>query len=554
MNFQNVPRKYLIGLIFVMVAILVTVTVIDPGAFVFHDNTDYDAQRQVAMDETKRYEALLASVQPDYTASQQLLEKIATEDLVRKEVNSSLDVNQTIVIPKIADSELTINPRNDRSAMVNYINKLGSAISNYNTEAEPGLSQTFGDNPDTAQITSAVERTKLLATNIRGLPVPQEAISLHKAYLVAYDAYSSFLGTANDYAKGTNLDPWSKVYTSYAVINNQLATANKEYTKINKEYALNVPIPGEFASSNQNFGLIKTANAQWPVMDVQAVVRYGIEVGLARAFSKFAINMLDKLVGHIEKSFAIASQLYYSQDLGRFYSVEYMKKFVADPVDQDIIQKFLPQYFCINPSGNELKQIFTAKAQTNQGTDIVIDPSDPQYLNKLARLGGDEKNYAGWWEDYYTSLAAQTQREAESAASKEVLSPGLKSGRDLVDGQIKKTMSSIFNVQEAAISGTINLGTNNTENAVSQLVATVVESLVNKFVFTPIGGGSSSGGGIGVIAEQNVCLRTPKMKPIAALPTSEYETPSGTSSTGTPSTGTQTTGTTTPTTPPFNPR
>ncbi len=85
-------------------------------------------------------------------------------------------------------------------------------------------------------------------------------------------------------------------------------------------------------------------------------------------------------------------------------------------------------------------------------------------------------------------------------------------------------------------------------------MATVVESLVNKFVFTPIGGGTSSGGGIGVIAEQNVCLRAPKMKPIAALPTSECETPPGTSSTGTPSTGTQTTGTTTPTTPPFNPR
>ena len=98
-----------------------------------------------------------------------------------------------------------------------------------------------------------------------------------------------------------------------------------------------------------------------------------------------------------------------------------MKKFVSDPLDQDIIQKFLPQYFCVNPTGGELKQIFTAKAKANQGTDIVIDPNDPQYLQKLARLGGDEKNYTGWWEDYYTSLALQTQAQAEAAATKEVL-------------------------------------------------------------------------------------------------------------------------------------
>jgi hypothetical protein len=258
--------------------------------------------------------------------------------------------------------------------------------------------------------------------------------------------------------------------------------------------------------------------------------------------------MLDKLVAHIEKNFAIASQLYYSQDLGRFYSVEYMKKFVTNPLDQDIIQKFLPQYFCINPSQKELKKIFTAKAAANAGADIVIDPSDPQFIQKLARLGGDEKNYGFWWQEYYMSLAATIQQEASSAATKEVTSNGLKSGRDLATGQINKTMAAIFNTQEAAIAGTINLGTNNTENAIGQIVAGVVESLVNKFVFTPIGGGTSSGGGgIGVIKETNVCLRTPQMKPVTSIPGSVYEAPKGSSTTTPPIVPTTTT-------PPFNPR
>lgn len=524
MNFQNIRRSYLLGGIAAMVAILVIVTAVNPGTVFFKDTTDYDAQRQAVEDEVKQYEALLASVEPNYQASQQLLEKIATEDLVRGEVELTLQVDQKLVVPTVATADLKVDPRKDRPAMVDYINRIGSMVNNYNTAAQPGLTQIFADSPNTTVIAGASEQTKALVQNIRGLPVPEAALNLHKAYLVTYETYNSFLKTASEYATGANVTPWSKIYTDYAVIDNRLATAANEYKKISDTYALGVPMPEDLALAHSTFSLLKTANAQFAVVDVQAVVRYGIQVGLARAFAKFAITMLDKLVGQIEKSFAIASQLYYSQDLGRYYSVEYMKKFVADPVEQDIIQKFLPQYFCINPSRGELNQVFTAKARANQGTDIVIDPNDPQYLQKLARLGGDEKNYPAWWEDYYSSLAAQTQREAESAAAKEVLSPGLKSGRDLISGQINKTMSSIFNVQEAAISGTIDLGTNNAENAVSQLVATVVESLVNKFVFTPIGGGTASGGGIGVISEQNVCLRTPKIKPITAIPNSQYET------------------------------
>jgi hypothetical protein len=548
MNLTNTPRKYLLGLILVMVLILVTITVANPASLVFKDNTDYAAQKKIAEEQTKQYEALLASVEPDYQASQQLLEKIATEDVVRQQVKEALNTNQKVVVPTIPDSQLTFSSRNDKAAVVDYVNRLGSMVANYNDDSQAGISQVFGDNPDQKAIDAAASRTKALAENIRGLPVPKDAAALSKAYLVTYETYNSFLGTAKDYAVGTDTEPWSEVYGQYAVINNQTAASGTELKKLSTKYALNLPEP-ETLALDENFAfpaLIKTAHAQWAVVDVQAAVVQGIKVGLARSFAKFAVSMLDKLVAHIEKSFAIASQLYYSQDLGRYYSVEYMKKFVKDPLDQDIIQKFLPEYFCINPSQKELKKIFTAKAVANQGADIVIDPSDPQFIQKLAKLGGDEKNYGAWWEDYYMTLASQTQQAAAAAATKEVTSNGLKSGRDLATGQINKTMAAIFNTQEAAIAGTINLGTNNTENAIGQIVASVVENLVNKFVFTPIGGGTSGGGGIGVIKETNVCLRTPQMKPVASLPSSTYEAPSGSSSTTTTPINTGT--------PPFAPR
>ena len=550
MNFSNTPRKYLLGLVLVMVLILVTIVATNPGSLVFKNNIDYDAQRKIAEEQTREYEDLLASVEPNYAASQQLLEKIATEDVVRREVELALGVNQKITVPTIADAELTFSERNDRAAMVDYLNRLGSVVTNYNKDVQPAVSQVFADSADRTAIASAALRTKSLADSIRGLPVPKDAANLQKAYIVTYGAYESFLGTADKYASGSATEPWPDVYGQYALIDKLTSVAKSELSRLTIKYALNVPMPKDLAFSADELqfpSLIKTANAQWAVVDVQAAVLEGIKAGLARSFAKFAIDMLDKLVAHIEKNFAIASQLYYSQDLGRFYSVEYMKKFVANPLDQDIIQKFLPQYFCINPTQKELKQIFTAKAAANAGADIVIDPSDPQFIQKLARLGGDEKNYGFWWQEYYMSLAATIQEEASSAATKEVTSNGLKSGRDLATGQINKTMAAIFNTQEAAIAGTINLGTNNTENAIGQIVAGVVESLVNKFVFTPIGGGTSSGGGIGVIKETNVCLRTPQMKPVTSIPGSVYEAPKGSSTTTPPIVPTTTT-------PPFNPR
>lgn len=539
----EIPRKYLLGFVIVTIVVLVTTLVADPGSLVFRDNTDYDAQRKLAEDQTAQYEALLASVEPNYQASQQLLEKIASEDLVKQEVESTLNVNQKIIVPTLANTDLNISSTNTRPAMVDYTSKVGSMVSNYNQEVQPKISTAYADVLGTNVTTDAANRTRTLADNLRSLSVPQDAVELHKAYIVAYDAYAKFLAGSKDYTSTADSGPWSQAYGQYALIDNRLTAASNELNRLNSKYALNVPFPEDLAqnpyteqSGGDGFELIKTANAQfgaWLTIDIEAVVREGIKAGLASAFAKFAIKMLDKLVAHIEKSFAIASQLYYSQDLGRFYSIEYMKKFVQDPLEQDIIQKFLPQYFCVNPSAGELKQIFTAKAAANQGTDIVIDPSDPDYLNKLARLGGDEKNYPSWWEDYYTTLAAQTQREAETAATKEVISPGLKSGRDLITGQINKTMASIFNTQSAAINGTINLGTNNAENIAAQIVATIVESMVNKFVFTPLGGGTSAGGGgISVIAEQNVCLKVPKIKPVTSLPQSAYENvPSSSSST-----------------------
>ncbi len=540
MDFKNIPRNYTLGFIILTVVVLAVSLILEPASLLYKDKTDYEAQRRLAEQENQRYAQLLASVNPNYEASQQLLQKIASEDIVRAQVEAELRPNQPLSLPQVSASDIHLASRDDRDATINYLNGLGSIISNYNQNVSPKLISVYSDNPDVGAIQQAQISTTALVQNLRGVQVPPSSKDLHLAQIAAYQKYSEFLTTAKSYADNPTASPWSSVYGQYAAISNRLDVVHTQYDKLQKQFALN-----DESFTPEGLVFIKTAQAQFSVVDIWSSAWEGIKVGLAKAFAHFAISMLDKLVAHIEKNFAIASQLYYNNELGRYYSVEYMKKFVSDPLDQSIIQKFLPQYFCVNPTATELKQIFIAKAAENRATDIVLDPADPQFLQKLARLGGDEKNYPEWWESYYQGLAAQTEAQAQNAANNEVTSPGLKSGRDLINGQITKTLSSIFNVQEAAISGVIQLGTSNADNPVSQIVSGIVESLVNKFVFTPLGG-SSSGGGIGVIAEKNVCLTVPKLKPITSVPA----TSGGGGNTDTPPVPP----TTTTNTPPFNPR
>ncbi len=514
-------KKISLLLILCVVSILVLVNIIQPAQFGFVDNTDYQALQKQAALEAEQYKKILADANPNYAASQQLLEKIATDDIVKEQLDLALNTNQKIVIPEISNTDVKIASRTDNSAMVDYLNNVTSISKNYNSSAQSSYEDLFAPRGDTSKLSGGLEQTKKAIDNLKSLSVPKDAVELHKANLVVLASYRDMYQSSLDYSNQKVTDPWADLYKDYRIIDNRLAKIKTEANKIAENYALDRS--GGF--------FIKTANAQFATAtvitaDLERAVIEGVKAGLAKSFANFAIQMLDKLIAHIEKNFAIASQLYYSNELGRYYSVEYMKKFVSDPIDQDIIQKFLPEYFCIQPKAGDLKKIFQAKARENIGTDLIIDPNDPQFLQKLAKLGGDEKNYPEWWEGYYQALASQTQSQAESAANKEVLSPGLKSARDIVNNQITKTMASVFNTQEAAINGTINLGTNNADNIVGQITANIVQSLVDKFVFTPLGastsGSSSVAGSIGILQEKNVCLAVPQIKPVAPLPNTTY--------------------------------
>jgi hypothetical protein len=521
MDLDQIPKKYVLALIAGLVVVLVAITIIQPGRLAFKSETDYDALLKQQQEDEVAYSNYLASIEPNYEASKQLLQKIATEDVVREQVDLALQTKQKVVIPTISDSEINVSSRSDRPAVINYFTTVASVLDNYVAQIEPSLPSVYGLNSAPDAAASAASATVNFANQLRGISVPSEALNFHKATLVAYNQYASFLNTGKDYAQGINSEPWSTVYRDYTIMDNRIGVERTEYNKLNQKYAINDALREFYADQYTGSIFAKTAQAQFgnvTIGDLPRWIEYGIRSGLATAFASFSIKMLDNVIAHIEKTFAIASQLYYSEELGRFYSLEYMEKFVDDPLDQDIIKNFLPEYFCIPKNKEQLRHIFDTKAAQNIGSGVAIDINNPKYFELLGQSLGDEKSQSPWWEQYFTDLAAQTQTESQKAAINEVTSPGNKSGRNIISGKIDKTMASIFNVQQASINGAINLGASNAENLASQIVSTLIQSLVNRFVFTPVGGGTTGpGGGLGVLQEQNVCLKTPVTKPVTPV-------------------------------------
>ena len=526
---ENIKQKYVFWGTLGLIVILAAVTLSNPVNFLYKDQTNYDLLRQQAEDQQQQYQKLLDSVQPDYAASRQFLKKIATEDLVSQEVKQALDPSQKIVVPDIPDSQLKILPRGTALDAKKYFIDLAANLSSYSNSLKTASATVFSQDQKPGDAAHAAQITNNLVVKLKQAPVTKDAVAFHKAQIQAFQNYSDVFQIAEDNSLAADDPAWKKIYKDYAIINSQVDLLNTEFLKLSSKYKLSelvVPMAGGQEASSF---FAKSAQAQLStvtVEDLPARIREAIKIGLARAFAKFSIQMLDKVVAQIQKNFTIASQLYYSQELGRYYSIEYLKKFVQDPLDQKVIENFLPEYFCIPKNKDELKQIFTAKAKqylAGQGA-AVLDVNDPTFWQKLDVYGAPEvANSETWYNSYYDELANHTQALADAAASKEVLSPGVKTGRSILQNQIDKTAASIFGVQQAAIEGTINLGINNTENVVSQIVAGVIENLVNKYVFTAIGSGQ--GGSIGVLQEQNVCLRTPKINPIVPLGQTTYETP-----------------------------
>jgi hypothetical protein len=238
------------------------------------------------------------------------------------------------------------------------------------------------------------------------------------------------------------------------------------------------------------------------ISDIPNSILEGIKVGLASAFTRFASNYLANMLSKLEENYKIANYLYYSDALvSGQYLQDYMSKYVPNATDQKMLLAFIPQFSCGNNTDvtAKLKQL----SRDYVGYDpATLDPSDPQYNQKLARLGNFLASPSGW-QAHYQDLASQAESAAQQAAQNEINSPGLKAPRDNA-GQIVASVTSLAQSEAASLISSLALGTQNPDSVVGQLASSLTYAFVNKFVFKGA-----------VFREQATCLSSVQLQPVA---------------------------------------
>lgn len=500
-----------------LIVILITVTIFNQSSFQFSDTTDYDKIAEEARLRDEEYRKILEAVKPDPVASSELFKKVITEDEVRNQIETELEVKKQVVMPFLPDSRVSVDSRSGKDVVLSYLNGLGAGLNNYNNSVLNTAKHLFDKDQDPGEIGRTFDRTNEYLTQLYAMVVPREMVSFHKATILNFEEFKKLLVLAKAYNLSEKTEPWSEIYKHYVVINNLTVESNKNFNDVVGRYNLAyLEIPKENVGFwRYVFGQKAEAQFGGPVVvvgDVPAAILQALKQAFATAFAKFATKFLDQTLVKIEENYRIANFLYYSDALVRGqYVNDYLNKYVPNTSDRGLITKFIPQFNC-GQDNEDLRPIFKAKAREYLGFDpATVRPDDKDYLSKLFKLG-TTFNDENIWELTFQDIARNAQSQAENAATKELLSTGYKTART-VDSAIATTLGTIENSQQALFNANLTLGTVNVENIVSQLVTSVLNNLFNKFLFN----------GAVVLDEQKVCISTPQFKPIMTTENVNYE-------------------------------
>lgn len=463
----------------------------------------------------KAYADYVKSIKTDPQATKQLFQELYSEQELRTMVRGELKADQPIVVPEVPDTSIKVTSTSGQQAVVDYLTGSLTAVASLNERLKAvGQDLTGGSAAAVkAELTKATEQ-------LRGVPVPKEAAGLQKALLASYASYERLADASEASAAGLGPDPWPEAYRHYGVLDQTAQRYTDELAKLDQKYKLSDLGPLKIAvrsaePSASGLPFVKTANALFGiadfsfttiVVDIPKLIFDAIKVALVNAFTRFIVSMLQKIIDKIERNYRISNFLYYTDALiSGQYSDDYLKKYVRDEIDREVIKKFMPQFSC-NQSNAALQPIIKQKAVAHLGFDPSgLDPTSPDYLVKLSRVGNFLAQPTGW-ETYFQDAAAQTQSEAETAADRELKSQGFKSPRDVTQLLIGKSLSSIESSLKASLNNLLNIGTAATSGTgfkglVTSLITSITQTFLLNFIFK-----GATGGNLSVLKEQATCV------------------------------------------------
>lgn len=480
---------------------------------------------------SKAYLDYLNSLQISPAASKELFQQIITKEDIKKEVEQSLQTNQEIVQSQIEVQNIKASSATGQKAILDYLtNSVGPVLAFNKQTGDLNKSLFDGESNAAADILSQYQT---LRSDLVKVLVPKEALSLHKDLLASFEAYGNLLKVSGDYAAQKNTNPWPAVYAAYASINQSNLAYSRDFDVLQKKYQLSRQPPLYYfaeSSKQSKFSLIPKAQAflgfgdvTITIGDIPSLIMDAVKQGLVTSFSRFMGQFLEKIISKIESNYVISNFLYYSDALvAGQYTDDYLNKYVSDSLDRNIIKTFIPQLSC--GAHPDLGPVYQAKANQYLGFDPnTLDPKDPNFYQKLARVGDFMSSPQGW-QLYYQDLARQAESEAQRSVDRELGSSGLKTPRDTVSGAISASINSIVSAEQASFGTLLQLGIFNADSVISSLVSELTQNLVNKFVFS--GAVVNNGNGqIGVLKDQPTCLAAAQFKIILPISPTQYQTP-----------------------------
>jgi hypothetical protein len=512
-DINRIPRKWFLGGIGALIIILLAVNIFQPSHFQFRDTTDYEQRARLAVEEEQEYANYLASIKPDPVASKQLYQELLNPKEVEAEVAQQLNVRQPITIPTIPDNKVAFTPRGGKEEVVNYFNQVGKLVIDLNTEVKPVGKSLFAEGVKPRDVEQSLNSASQFLEKLYQTPVPREAAEFHKAELVAFEQYKGLLEQAHHYSTGTTDNPWPKVYGNYAVIDSQVAVADREFQNLDKQYKLS-QIEFFYATSDTVNGtaslpFVKQANAQFGFgtviigVDIPRTAREVLEDALGAAFANFFTVFLDKLIEKLESNYKISNFLYYTDALisGQYLN-DYLNKYVPNQLDRSLIQRFIPQISCAG-NQDDLAPIFTAKAKEYFNPN-ELRPTDRDFYDKIAKAGNITYSTPIGQEALFRQYASGALARSYDAALTELLNQnGLKVPRTTAGKAIATTVGSIAGQLQAAINNRLGLGSYNPNSIVSKLVSAGLTEFEKRFIFKGV-----------VLKEQDTCIPYPQLQPV----------------------------------------
>ncbi len=526
---ETKSQKVYFGVSMVVVLVLVCITVFQKSDFRYKDTTDYAKLQQQSEAEQKAYAVYLASIQTDPVASQELFQSILTQADIRQEVEAQLKTSQPVVLPTVDQKTLNLTSASGQKAVEAYFTAAIGPLVAFSQNTSDLNKQLFTDPNSAATISKEYNQAfrKLTAA-----PVPKEALPAQTALVSAYISYGRLLDLSKQYTSGQNTQPWADTYQNYAAINQSFQAFTAAYNQLVGKYHLADETIYYAQKSGSHFVLIPEARAVFglgdvtiTVGDIPRIIMDTVQQGLVSSFTQFMASFLEQMVQKIESNYKIANFLYYSDALvSGQYANDYLNKYVDSSLDQNIIKQLIPQFSC-NKQNQNLKPIFQAKASQYLGFDpSSLNPSDPNYYQKLASVGNFMASSNGQ-ELYYQDLAAQTESAAQAAADRELTSNGLKSPRDALNGGIATSVNAIAGGEQASLNEIMQLGNSNAGSFISQFVAQISQTLFTKFLFSGATVSPRSPSSGGVLKEQATCLAAAQLAPIVPITGTPYQQP-----------------------------